>query len=844
MRKVGYLVGEHPIKLLVFTFALLLPLASFFLLYPIDIDTDVRRGFAHRNGRSTREFRAFADFHAIDIHDLELFIVLIESKDEGHSNLQMSKRLLDEVERLNTNITTMSSPMANGSTLTFKQLETTGGSINTLFHAFKFGYDWQADLLASNSSLSDDIRLDFPNSNIFGHNVTTFSHFFGVKRFDEYLDSKWRPSQIKEVNTIALWYMLSANPAQRRALQQMELEVFEASRSNFSDEFTFFVYGDLIANTEMMKGSEQTSKLLVFQMRDFPLRSAILLTAACIGSPLLAIVAAFGLMGWLGMPFNSLMSISPFLVIGIGVDDAFLLLHSWRKHVKKGGSAAAVSEAVVSDVGPSVSITSITNILAFSIGVFSPANQMSGFCLATTLAVAFDFVGVQTLSTGQTRVWFFKKKPPFLGKIFSFPTRDFSLFAPCLALCGSTDGQKAKAVVRDENEHTEWSRYAHFLLSWWGKAGCFVVLVGLVLFNSFGIQQMETTFNPQKTFPLNSHLQQSLRPIDRLIVEYAPLSFVVNKPPAISQVPEFLAMVEEIESLPGTYGDNTTHLWLRDFLRYDQRKHQKSNSSAAYTPSYQRTPDFLVDRMMADKNVVKWHKEGDRVVLDSFVFVIVRYGKRSWHERADIIEQLRNLIDRYPQFEVSAFDYDSTIFDLIITVKSEMLKAVLITLACMTVVCFVIVPSAHFTLLAAMAVLSISFNLLGLLGWWNQDLDPVTMINVVVAIGFSVDFVAHIVFHVWSTEREERRLGLADPKRRAAEERPPAAGHLAGPSTAIIVLPLFLLDIYVVVAFAKTVVLVCGARLLDSSKPLLLLRSSSSTHKTLPSRKGCLKSVM
>lgn len=52
------------------------------------------------------------------------------------------------------------------------------------------------------------------------------------------------------------------------------------------------------------------------------------------------------------------------------------------------------------------------------------------------------------------------------------------------------------------------------------------------------------------------------------------------------------------------------------------------------------------------------------------MFVIVFSGERNWHERAWFVEEVRNLIDKYPQFNVSVFDYDSTIFDLLLTVKS------------------------------------------------------------------------------------------------------------------------------------------------------------------------------
>lgn len=55
----GYFIGKFPLVFLIGTFVLLAPLLSFFLIYPVSIETDVRRGFSHRNGRSTQEFKVW-----------------------------------------------------------------------------------------------------------------------------------------------------------------------------------------------------------------------------------------------------------------------------------------------------------------------------------------------------------------------------------------------------------------------------------------------------------------------------------------------------------------------------------------------------------------------------------------------------------------------------------------------------------------------------------------------------------------------------------------------------------------------------------------------------------------
>jgi predicted RND superfamily exporter protein len=157
-------------------------------------------------------------------------------------------------------------------------------------------------------------------------------------------------------------------------------------------------------------------QLFSIQLRDFSWRQSIILTVAAVGSPMVAMFATFSLLGWMGVQFNSIMSISPFLILGIGVDDAFLLLHGWRKYSSSKECPADIMERVLSDTAPSVVITSLTNVLAFSIGIFSPANQLSSFCLCTTIAVALDFV------------------------------LEFTLFAPCLALTAPLNVKKRRAV--------------------------------------------------------------------------------------------------------------------------------------------------------------------------------------------------------------------------------------------------------------------------------------------------------------------------------------------------------------------------------------------------------------
>lgn len=132
---IGYVIGRYPIVFLIATFIFLIPLHLFFLIYPIQIETDIRRGFAHKSGRSTHEFKvffrrpaylacssqAFGQFYNVSMSEMEVLIVILESKDGGR--LQMTPELLNEVERLDNYINNLWVSTDDGKkNVTFKEL--------------------------------------------------------------------------------------------------------------------------------------------------------------------------------------------------------------------------------------------------------------------------------------------------------------------------------------------------------------------------------------------------------------------------------------------------------------------------------------------------------------------------------------------------------------------------------------------------------------------------------------------------------------------------------------------------------------------------------------------------
>uniref|UniRef100_A0A915DF73 SSD domain-containing protein n=1 Tax=Ditylenchus dipsaci TaxID=166011 RepID=A0A915DF73_9BILA len=129
------------------------------------------------------------------------------------------------------------------------------------------------------------------------------------------------------------------------------------------------------------------------------------------------------------------MSIMPFLILGIGVDDAFLLLHCWRKWSRIEPILELRMASVVQEIGPSISITSITNMLAFTVGVFSPSSQLSSFCLSTTIAVMLDYIF------------------------------EFTVFLPCAVWTGKFNSFMPVKNTANSKKKNGWNTYAKFITS-------------------------------------------------------------------------------------------------------------------------------------------------------------------------------------------------------------------------------------------------------------------------------------------------------------------------------------------------------------------------------------------
>lgn len=81
----------------------------------------------------------------------------------------------------------------------------------------------------------------------------------------------------------------------------------------------------------------------------------------------------------------------PFLILGLGIDDTFIILGQYRKADPTASLVDRVAFAL-SKAGPSILVTSVTDLIAFTLSMFSTMPALHAFGVYASLGVAFDFL--------------------------------------------------------------------------------------------------------------------------------------------------------------------------------------------------------------------------------------------------------------------------------------------------------------------------------------------------------------------------------------------------------------------------------------------------------------------
>ncbi|KAJ4445222.1 hypothetical protein ANN_07023 [Periplaneta americana] len=299
----------------------------------------------------------------------------------------------------------------------------------------------------------------------------------------------------------------------------------------------------------------------------------------------------------------------------------------------------------------------------------------------------------------------------------------------------------------------------------------------------------------------------------------------------------------QVENLTQTF-ENTSYIssplytesWLRSFVGYVHRNQDYLNVSIDTEDDFIRT---LKELWLFKPNPfsldVKFNEDGTRIIASRLLIQAVNISDTNAEK--EMVRALRNICHQ-SSLNVSVFHPYFVFFDQFELVRPTSIQCMIIGALVMMVVCFIFIPNILCCVWVALSIISIEAGVAGYMAMWGVNLDSISMINLIMCIGFSVDFTAHICYAYMSSHGS------------TPEERVKESLYALGlpivqgaSSTILAVVSLVLAGSYIFLVFFKMVFLVVFFGAMHGLFLLPVLLSlfgpgSCTARKKKPSEKG------
>ena len=120
----------------------------------------------------------------------------------------------------------------------------------------------------------------------------------------------------------------------------------------------------------------------------------VLLASAGIVGVIMGIIVSYGLCSAFGLFYGPMHSVMPFLMLGIGIDDMFVIMQSWET-LKPDEKSRGLEERfglTMRHAGAAITVTSLTDVIAFGIGGLTVLPALQSFCIYASVGIVATFL--------------------------------------------------------------------------------------------------------------------------------------------------------------------------------------------------------------------------------------------------------------------------------------------------------------------------------------------------------------------------------------------------------------------------------------------------------------------
>ncbi|XP_062027066.1 uncharacterized protein LOC133743216 [Rosa rugosa] len=554
------------------------------------------------------------------------------------------------------------------------------------------------------------------------------------------------------------------------------------------------------------------------RLSSFYISSKVLLGLSGVVLVMLSVLGSVGFFSAIGVKSTLIiMEVIPFLVLAVGVDNMCILVHAVKRQPLTLPLEGRISNALV-EVGPSITLASLSEVLAFAVGSFIPMPACRVFSMFAALAVLLDFL-LQVTAFVALIVLDFRRTED--NRVDCFP---------CLKVSSYTNSDKGI----EERKPGLLARYmkeihAPILSVWVVKIVVISIFVAFSLASIALCTRIQPGLEQKIVLPQDSYLQGYFNNISEYLRIGPPLYFVVknynyssesrhtNQLCSISQCDSdsLLNEIARASLIPeSSYIAKPAASWLDDFLVWispeafgccrkftnatycppdDQPpccsssdgscslggvckdcttcfRHSDLHNGRPSTTQFEEKLPWFLDALPSSDCAKGGHGAyTSSVELKGYESGIIQASSfRTYHtplnKQIDYVNSMRaarELCSRVSdslKIEIFPYSVFYMFFEQYLDIWKTALMSLSIAIGAVFIVCLVITCSLWSSAIILLVLAMIVVDLMGVMAILHIQLNAVSVVNLVMAVGISVEFCVHMThaFSVSTGDRDQR----------------------------------------------------------------------------------------
>lgn len=467
----------------------------------------------------------------------------------------------------------------------------------------------------------------------------------------------------------------------------------------------------------------------------------------------MSFVVGCGLCSLFGVSYGPVHTSLPFLLMGLGVDDMFVIIACWEK-LSPARKRLPLPERIgymLKHGGVSITVTTLTDVMAFVIGATTILPCLQSYCIYSAVSVLVTFLFVVT----------------FFVACFTLDQRRLEQgrngIAPWIQYSNYKPNECSQRDLSGRIFHTIYSK---IILTWPGKLLVVLLTAVCLGFSIESIFRLEQRFDPAWFIPRDTFLSDFV--VEK--TKYFPSSgfdagIFVGAVNYTYEFPKLNDMVEQLENSSDIVTD--VHGWIKPFRDFVKVYYQKDaflgelsdNEFNLFLSKFLFSPRGA--RFQANfrfQHDLECGLPASKILMSSYDFQFHQFSGPKEH-----LPAMRRIMSISKGIGLATGDKFSTawskIFATWITdelIETEVLRNMGLALLCVMACTLILIANLQICFWIFICVVLSMVNVGGFMQRWGLTIDLATCIGLQLAIGLCVDYATHIG-HTFLTQADGSR---------------------------------------------------------------------------------------